>query len=100
MPPHGIVWFNYYSGEGKGFRGCKPNVPFRKSLLNLVLADEKDLVSEENRFKPLKNRLAGEVSFHRNQSKFIFNCSLKFLNCACFSYRFMGNVSYPNFEVI
>ena len=28
---------DYYSGEGEGLRGCVANVPFRKSLMALVL---------------------------------------------------------------
>ena len=36
MPKRGIVVLEYYSGECRGLRGCRPNPNFRKSLLNLV----------------------------------------------------------------
>lgn len=36
MPMRGLLNVTYYSGEGKGKKGCKPYVIFRKALLNLV----------------------------------------------------------------
>ena len=46
MPARGILMVYYFSGDGKGQKGCKPNVPFRKSLLQQVLIEEEDIVEE------------------------------------------------------
>jgi hypothetical protein len=46
MPRKGILSLEYYSGECQFKEGCKPNVPARKSLFNLVLIEEHELVEE------------------------------------------------------
>lgn len=40
MPHRGVMYLDYYSGEGIELHGCVANVPFRKSLLALVYASE------------------------------------------------------------
>jgi hypothetical protein len=36
MCKKGFLSFTYYSGEGKGLKGCRPDVTYRKSLLQMV----------------------------------------------------------------
>ena len=36
LPAKGILQLRYYSGEGRGLNGCKPNVLLRRSLLQMV----------------------------------------------------------------
>ena len=52
LPMRGIVFVNYYSGECKQLRGCRPLVNFRKSLLHLFLIKEGDLIEEGFRDRP------------------------------------------------
>lgn len=49
MPRKGVFDCTYYAGEGKCKNGCKPSTKFRKALLQLVLIDEEDVVSETDR---------------------------------------------------
>jgi hypothetical protein len=67
MPQKGLFSFTYYSGEGKDLNGCKPIVSFRKALLQFVLINEEELISEELHGKPKdKNQLLnGEKCFER-----------------------------------
>ena len=52
LPTRGIISVEYYSGDCKFLRGCRPLVPFRKSLLALFLVDEDELVEEGFRDRP------------------------------------------------
>jgi len=45
---HGLLYVQYYSGEGENKKGCRPDLRSRLGLLNLVLAHEKDLFDFEN----------------------------------------------------
>lgn len=36
LPPHGIVDFRYFSGQGVNKDECLPNIKFRKALLSMV----------------------------------------------------------------
>lgn len=36
IPEKGVVYVNYYSGEGRRVNGCVPDIPARKALLALV----------------------------------------------------------------
>jgi len=44
LPTKGVLDVTYFSGEGKGRRGCRPNVPYRKSLSYLCLIDEREMI--------------------------------------------------------
>jgi len=48
MAKKGVLSFTYYSGEGKGLRGCESVVAMRKALLNLVSVDEKDIQQDSS----------------------------------------------------
>jgi hypothetical protein len=77
----------YYSGEGKGLRGCFPHVNFRKALLNCVLIKEEELVDEDDRSKPLKfGQLAGERCYEKFKCKSAFDCIVLLFT----SFSFMG----------
>ena len=47
MPKRGIITVEYYSGGGTLQRECKPEIRFRKALLQLVRVDEEVLVPED-----------------------------------------------------
>lgn len=49
MPRKGIFDCTYYAGEGKCKNGCKPATKFRKALLQLVLIEEEEVLSESQR---------------------------------------------------
>lgn len=49
IPNHGLFASTYYAGEGKGKNGCKPATKFRRALLNLVLIEEEEVISELDR---------------------------------------------------
>jgi len=49
LPKKGIWDVTYYAGEGKGLKECKPMVKFRKSLLQLVLIEECEVVTDADR---------------------------------------------------
>ena len=49
LPNRGTFCFTYYSGEGDQLNGCKPNIGLRKSLLQLVYLDERNIISDEER---------------------------------------------------
>jgi len=66
MPMRGLVNVTYYSGEGKGKKGCKPYVTFRKALLNLVLINEDEIVSEGLRSKPPPHVSPGDRAFQKH----------------------------------
>ena len=51
--PRGILSLIYYSGDAQRLEGCKPNVTFRKALLNLCFISETDLRPEEDFSEPL-----------------------------------------------
>eukprot|EP01035_Chromulina_nebulosa_P022697 gene22697-29391_t len=68
MPTRGLLTVTYYGGEGKQKKNCKPYVAFRKSLLNLVLANEEAIVREELRSKPADFKLSGEKAFERHKT--------------------------------
>jgi hypothetical protein len=48
FPARGHMMVDYFSGEGKGLKRCRPEVNFRKALLNLTLIRECDVVPEED----------------------------------------------------
>ncbi len=66
MPMRGLLNVTYYSGEGQNKKGCKPYVAFRKSLLNLVLINEEEIVAESLRSKPPPPILPGDRAFQRH----------------------------------
>eukprot|EP01038_Epipyxis_sp_PR26KG_P005119 gene5119-7131_t len=68
MPKRGLLNITYYSGEGKHLNGCKPYVIFRKSLLNLVLISEDEVVGEDVRNRPPKLPLSGDLAFTRHRA--------------------------------
>jgi len=68
MPCRGILMIYYFSGDGKGLKQCKPNVPFRKSLLKLVLIDEQDIVEEGFRDRPPPKPI-GEPYMYNNSAR-------------------------------
>jgi hypothetical protein len=47
MPQKGILNLTYYSGGRQELKGCKPAETFRRSLLCLVLVDEREIYSNE-----------------------------------------------------
>eukprot|EP01035_Chromulina_nebulosa_P017612 gene17612-23187_t len=49
LPNRGIVNLTYFSGNGNGDKGCKPDINFRRSLFNLVLIKEIDILPEAQR---------------------------------------------------
>jgi len=48
MPRNGFFACDYYSGEGKCLNKCAPNIPLRRALMQLVLANESDIDKELN----------------------------------------------------
>ena len=68
MPCRGVLTLNYYSGAGKGLKGCSPHVPFRKSLLHLVLIEEHEIVEEGFRDRPPTN-LVGDAYVYNNSGR-------------------------------
>ena len=68
MPCRGVLTLNYYSGAGKGLKGCSPHVPFRKSLLHLVLIEEHEIVEEGFRDRPPTN-LVGDSYVYNNPGR-------------------------------
>ncbi len=68
MPCRGVLTLNYYSGAGKGLKGCSPHVPFRKSLLHLVLIEEHEIVEEGFRDRPPTN-LVGDSYVYSNPGR-------------------------------
>lgn len=77
MPVRGILTITYYSGENKGLRGCKPSVPYRKSLLNAVLIDEWEVVEDGFRDRPVTKQLIGRRALEANKSIWINYLALK-----------------------
>lgn len=51
--PRGILTLFYYSGDGQRLQGCRPNINFRKALLNLCFLSETDFRPEEDFSEPL-----------------------------------------------
>ena len=47
IPEHGIIGFQYYSGEGEGLAGCKAVNGYRRALMSLVLCDERSMLQNE-----------------------------------------------------
>ena len=47
MPNRGILTLIYYSGEGVEKKGCRPNINYRYSLLNMVLPSEQEVVDDD-----------------------------------------------------
>eukprot|EP01038_Epipyxis_sp_PR26KG_P006330 gene6330-8716_t len=47
LPTHGKFIFTFYSGEGKGKLGCSPDLLARHALMQLVLLDENELITED-----------------------------------------------------
>jgi hypothetical protein len=70
MPARGILTIYYYSGEGRGLKQCKPNIPFRKSLLYLVLIKEEEIVEEGFRDRPAPKGI-GEPYMYNNSARWI-----------------------------
>lgn len=68
MPMRGLVNITYYSGEGKMKKGCRPYVSYRKSLLNLVLINEDEIVRESMRSKPPAAILPGDKALQRHNN--------------------------------
>jgi hypothetical protein len=68
MPARGILTIYYYSGAGRGLKQCKPNVPFRKSLLFMVLITEDEIVEEGFRDRPSPKPI-GEPYMYNNASR-------------------------------
>ena len=68
MPCRGILTLNYYSGQGKGRKGCKPNISFRKSLLLMTLIEEWEIVEEGFRER-LPKKPIGEAYMFNNSSR-------------------------------
>ncbi len=71
MPMRGLLCIDYYSGECKNLRGCKPNISYRKHLLHLVLIDEWELVEEGLRDKPLKTSFVSTKVLEGNKSMWL-----------------------------
>jgi hypothetical protein len=46
VPMEGWVGFQYYAGEGKRLQGCRVCDRFRRSLLQMVLIDEREIDKE------------------------------------------------------
>lgn len=46
LPRRGMFHLSYYGGDGRGLKDCKPDVPLRKSLLQLVNLSELDITRE------------------------------------------------------
>ncbi len=67
----GLLNITYYSGEGQGKNGCKPYIGFRKSLLNLVLINEEEIVEDSVRSKLHHKQLPGERAFQKHYGKFV-----------------------------
>jgi hypothetical protein len=76
MTTRGVLCVTYYSGEGKGKRGCRPNIGLRKSMLALVLINEDEIMEEDALFKAKPNRglLQGELQFQRNIGNYRLHC--------------------------
>ena len=55
-----------FLGEAKRKHECRPYVNFRKSLLNLVLINESEIVSEDMRNRPPPAVSPGDKAFQRN----------------------------------
>lgn len=47
LPKNGFFSVKYYSGEGVGKFGCKADILWRKSLLQMVLIDELEIKDED-----------------------------------------------------
>jgi hypothetical protein len=69
MPMRGLLNVTYYSGEGKNKKGCRPYVNFRKSLLNLVLIKEEEIVQQTMRSRPPPAVKPGDKAFTKHLSK-------------------------------
>lgn len=78
MPTRGIFKVHYYSGGGEGHGGCHPYPNFRKSLLNLVLIDEAEVVESDIRGKPRdpKYLFIGERCFLKNKRKLLVKITI------------------------
>lgn len=70
MPMRGLLNVTYYSGEGKGKKGCKAYVAFRKALLRLVLINEEEIVSDDMRTRPPPLTQAGDRALQRHIRKY------------------------------
>ena len=71
MPMRGLLCIEYYSGDCKNLRGCRPNINYRKHLLHLVLIDEWELVEEGLREKPLKASFLSTKVLEANKSMWL-----------------------------
>jgi hypothetical protein len=67
-----LMNITYYSGEGQGKQGCRPYIAFRKSLLNLVLINEEEIVEDSDRSKPPPVISPGDRAFQKHISKYFF----------------------------
>jgi hypothetical protein len=57
MSKKGFFSVEYYCGNGRNKKGCKADVLWRKSLLQMVLINELEVVDEENP-PPIVERIA------------------------------------------
>lgn len=71
LPNKGIWNATYYSGEGKGKTGCKPVVKLRKAMLNLVLIEEEEVITENERDSESKVNCVGPPFITSNPGMFV-----------------------------
>lgn len=71
MPKKGVIDCTYYAGEGKCKNGCKPHVKFRKALLQLVLIEEEEIISELDRDNEKEVTLVG-ISYIQSSNTSMF----------------------------
>jgi hypothetical protein len=64
VPPEGIISVTYFSGDGTQVDECAPEVPFRKALTNLVLVNEEECVTDEEKMESV---LAGDTEMIREK---------------------------------
>eukprot|EP00602_Paraphysomonas_sp_CaronLab_P006637 CAMPEP_0185035188 /NCGR_PEP_ID=MMETSP1103-20130426/26101_1 /TAXON_ID=36769 /ORGANISM="Paraphysomonas bandaiensis, Strain Caron Lab Isolate" /LENGTH=481 /DNA_ID=CAMNT_0027572155 /DNA_START=113 /DNA_END=1558 /DNA_ORIENTATION=- len=70
MSKKGVVAFTYFSGQGKGARGCEPIISMRKALMSLVAVSEQD-VQEDDSINDSESLLPGEEYMVKHKEKWM-----------------------------
>ena len=82
MSKKGFFSVEYYCGNGKNKKGCKADTLWRRSLLQMVLIDESEIVDEDNPIPVSERKRPGEeFMLSKNRGETILNLLLRRILC-------------------